>query len=313
MPMPGSGVLRRAVDRFRDLWRRGKPTKAGAFVPERVLIGASAPRQCTHGQRFAAALVAYIEAARASAKEKLEALGEPGDRVVMDVAPQRTSSWQLGAPVVVRLAGEGLDVMPTEVRFEWNGRENLASFAVRVRDDAPSSVSLGFEVFVAEVPVSFISMRLHIGQGTERPAVQQVQQSVPSSAFASYASKDSEPVAQRLSTLQRWSPGLDIFQDCLDLTPNTLFQPQLREQIARRDVFLLFWSRNAAASPWVKWEYQTARDTRGLNAILPMPLEDPAIAPPPPELADRHLRDRFMLAGYGLAKVHEEATRSTPV
>jgi hypothetical protein len=46
-----------------------------------------------------------------------------------------------------------------------------------------------------------------------------------------------------------------------------------------------------------------------LDAILPMPLEDPAIAPPPPELADRHLRDRFMLAGYGLAKIRDEAAR----
>ncbi len=72
---------------------------------------------------------------------------------------------------------------------------------------------------------------------------------------------------------------------------------------------LLFWSRNAAASPWAKWEYQTAWDARGLNAILPIPLEDAELAPPPPELADRHLRDRFMLAGYGLAKIREEANR----
>jgi hypothetical protein len=41
-----------------------------------------------------------------------------------------------------------------------------------------------------------------------------------------------------------------------------------------------------------------------------MPLEDPAIAPPPPEFADLHLRDRFMLAGYALAKVREEAGRT---
>jgi hypothetical protein len=303
------GILGRVVDGFRGLWRRGRPTQADAFAQERVLLGASAPRQCAQGQRFAAALVAYVDAARESAKKKLEALGEPGDRMVLDVAPQRNSSWQLGAPVAARLTGEGLEVTPVEVRFEWNGRENLASFAVRARDDAPISVTLCFEVFVAEVPVSFISMRLNIGQRTGPMAVQQVQESVPSSAFASYASKDAESVTQRLSALQRWSPRLDIFQDCLDLPPNRSFQPQIRDQISRRDVFLLFWSRNAAASPWVKWEYETARDTRGLDAILPMPLEDAEIAPPPSELADRHLRDRFMLAGYGLKKIREEASR----
>ena len=300
-------MLRRVGERLRDLWHHG-PSQADALAHEQVLLGASVPRKCAKGQRFAAALVAYIDAARESARQKLETLGEPGDRVLLDVAPQRNSSWQVGAPVAVRLTGEGLEVTPGEVRFEWNGRENLATFAVGVRDDAPPFVFICFEVFVAEVPVSFISMRLDVGT-TGPSAVQQMQESVPTSAFASYASKDAEPVTQRLSALQRWSPSLDIFQDCLDLHPNTVFQPQLREQISQRDVFLLFWSRNAAASPWVKWEYQTACDTRGLKSILPMPLEDAAIAPPPQELADRHLRDRFMLAGYGLAKIREEATR----
>jgi hypothetical protein len=32
----------------------------------------------------------------------------------------------------------------------------------------------------------------------------------------------------------------------------------------------------------VLWEFQTAQVKPGLNAILPMPLEDPAIAPLPP-------------------------------
>ena len=258
---------------------------------------------------FTAALVAYIDAARESAREKLAALGEPDDRVVMDVAPQHNATWHLGAPVSVRLTGEGVEVKPVEVRFEWNGRENLAPFAARVQDDAPATVSLSFEVFVADVPIAFVPMRLTVTAQTEPVAVQQAQASVPSSVFASYSSKDAQPVTQRLSTLQRWSPKLDIFLDCLDLQPNASFQPKIKVQIARREVFLLFWSRNAAASPWVQWEYRTARDTRGLDAILPMPLEDPAIAPPPPELADRHLRDRFMLAGYGLAKIRDEAAR----
>jgi hypothetical protein len=51
----------------------------------------------------------------------------------------------------------------------------------------------------------------------------------------------------------------------------------------------------------------TAIDQKGLGAILPMPLEDTAIAPLPPELAEQHLRDRYMLAGYGLARIREEA------
>jgi hypothetical protein len=67
---------------------------------------------------------------------------------------------------------------------------------------------------------------------------------------------------------------LDIFQDCLDLTPNEAFKPQLEVQIGKRDVFLLFWSRHARDSRWVLWEFETARAKRGMDAILPMPLED---------------------------------------
>jgi hypothetical protein len=332
MPAPASrsqGAFSRVTARVRDLFHFGrghtsKPPNIGTDqgarsaepvntqtreAPEPVWLGASAPRQSVPGQRFTAALVAYVAAARESAREKLEALGEPDDRVLMDVAPQQNATWVRGAPVAVRLTGDGVQVSPAEVRFEWNGRENLAAFVVQVHDDAPAVVVLSFEVFVADVPIMCIPMRVNIAAGSAPLSVQQAQANVPSSVFASYSSKDAQPVTQRLSTLQRWSPALDIFQDCLDLKANAAFQPQIEDQISRREVFLLFWSRNAAASPWVKWEYQTARDTLGVDAILPMPLEDPAIAPPPPELADRHLRDRFMMAGYALAKIREEANR----
>lgn len=325
---PG-GFLGRAVERFREFLGTRKPerieppvsTNIGAHpsskleppgAMEPVWLGASAPRQCVRGQRFTAALAAYVEAARESAREKLSALGEPGDRIVMDVAPQRNAAWRVGAPVTVRLAGEGVDLTPAESSFEWNGRENLAAFAARVRDDAPETISLAFEVFVADVPIAFIPMALTVATRPQPLTAQAAEGSLPDSVFASYASKDAPSVTQRLSTLLRWSPGLDIFQDCLDLQPNKSFRQEIEAQIAQRDVFLLFWSRNAAASQWVQWEYETARTTRGLDAILPMPLEDPAIAPPPADLADRHFRDRFMLAGYGLAGIRDESSRASP-
>jgi hypothetical protein len=55
----------------------------------------------------------------------------------------------------------------------------------------------------------------------------------PSSAFASYSSKDAEVVTRSLSTLVHLAPTLDIFQDCLDLTPNEAFKPQLEVQIGK--------------------------------------------------------------------------------
>jgi hypothetical protein len=42
---------------------------------------------------------------------------------------------------------------------------------------------------------------------------------------------------------------------------------------------------------------------RGLEAILPIPLEDPVIVAPLPEFAGRHWRDRFIIAGNVLRKI----------
>lgn len=290
------------LSRLRPWWTRKSP--------QPVLLSASAPRESEPGASFTAVLIAYVAASRTSAHQKLASLGEPGDRRVDDVA---ASAWVPGAPIMVRLSAEGASVIPTEIRFAWSGTENLAAFNVTAAARSGcGEATLCFEVFVADVLVAFIPMQVKLLSGHVTRASNRVEAAVPKSAFASYASKDAEPVTQRLSTLSRWSPGLDIFQDCLDLKPGERFKPQLAKQIAARDVFLLFWSRSAATSQWVKWEYTTAIDQKGLSAILPMPLEDPAIAPPPPELAEQHLRDRYMLAGYGLARIREVAGQDRP-
>lgn len=228
----------------------------------------------------------------------------------MDIPPDREPRWRIGAPVTIRLTGAHVTIMPGERSFEWNGRENLASFAVQVNGDAPNgTLQLCFHVFLGPVQIAFMPLGVAIAAGAGDAQTPRLDVRAPSSVFASYSSKDAEPVTRSLSTLTRWAPTLDIFQDCLDLKTNDAFKPQLAKEIAARDVFLLFWSRNASASKWVLWEFQTAQVKPGLNAILPMPLEDPAIAPPPPGFEDKHLRDRFMLAGYGLQKIAETVSK----
>jgi hypothetical protein len=251
-------------------------------------------------------LAAYIAAAKSTALEHLKELGAEGDRLVTDITPDRESRWRVGAPVTIRLTGEHVSVTPSERIFEWSGRENLATFSVRIDDDAPeTSVQLAFHVFLGPLEISYIPLGVTILPRLSDTKLAEVEVRVPSSAFASYSSKDAEVVTRSLSTLAHWAPTLDIFQDCLDLQPNERFKLRLEAEIARRDVFMLFWSRNASASKWVLWEFETARARKGLDAILPMPLEDPSIAPPPPGFEETHLRDRFMIAGYGLKKIAE--------
>ena len=315
-----AGAVIGAIDLLRPSRYRAKrsaePTKTepprSAPVSEPVLFGVAAPRSAAPGSGFTASFAAYIAAARGAAQEHLEKLGEKDDRVVMDIPPDREPRWRIGAPVAIRLTGEHITVVPGERSFEWNGRENLASFTVQVKANAPSgTLQLCFHVFLGPVQIAFIPLGVAIATSAGAAPTPRLDVRAPSSVFASYSSKDAESVTRSLSTLTRWAPTLDIFQDCLDLKSNDAFKPQLQKEIAARDVFLLFWSRNASASKWVLWEFERAQVKPGLNAILPIPLEDPAIAPPPAGFEDKHLRDRFMLAGYGLKKIAEIAREQT--
>lgn len=309
----------------RESMREAMPEAAGAEPPSPidatatpVWFGAAAPKRSAPAQSFTARLVVYSDAARASAQAKLEALGEADDRLLTDIAPDGDARWRIGAPVCVALSGQHLVVTPPQRNFIWNGRENLAAFSVSVASGAPAGrTTLTFQVLLAGLPMAYLPLSLEItaasaAQPVAEPAVAAPASAAPRSAFASYSSRDAPEVTGRLSSLQRWAPTLAIFQDCLDLQPNEAFKPQLERQITERDVFLLFWSRNAAASKWVNWEYETARKAKGLDAIVAMPLEDPAIVPPPPEFAEAHMRDRFMMARYALQEIREQANAALP-
>jgi hypothetical protein len=273
-----------------------------------ISLGVSAPRSCGPGESFVANFAAYVDEVREEVRKQLEALGEAGDRLALGISSGHSSRWKAGAPVSVSLVGDHISVEPAAQRFEFNGTSNLVSFAVRVDPQAPATVILmAFKVEIAEMQVAFVPLRLTIQRGSEAPVAARVEVRVPTSAFASYSSKDAHEVLGRLSTLSRWQPDLDIFLDCLDLIPNEAFKPVLREEIAQRDLFLLFWSRNAAASAWVRWELETALTLNDrYERIMSMPLEDPSVAPLPPEFADHHQRDRYLVARYGLDRMREQ-------
>jgi TIR domain len=315
-----AGAVKSAIDLLRPTQRsrppnnapRAESTEREGAISDPVFFGVAAPREASRGSSFAARFAAYIASARSAAQEHLEKLGEKDDRIVMDIPPDRENRWRIGAPLTIRLTGDHVCITPERREFEWNGRENLANFAVQVDADAPPvSLQLCFHVFLGPVQIAFLPLGITISARPSDAPSSSVEVRAPSSAFASYSSKDAELVTRSLSTLTRWAPTLDIFQDCLDLKANEAFKPQLAKEIAAREVFLLFWSRNANASKWVLWEFETAQVKPGLNAILPMPLEDPAIAPPPPGFQDKHLRDRFMIASYGLKKIAETVRQNS--
>jgi tetratricopeptide (TPR) repeat protein len=281
-------------------------------VDDPVLLGVSAPRRGNPGATFPARFAAYVKTRESAVEDHLRRLDDAlrgNVQTVVGLPPARGGRWMIGAPITVRVNGEHLKVKPSVQSFEWNGSENVVSFLVTVDTAAPhGTTQLCFEAFMEGVPVAFIPLNLVIGSQTADADLVTTTARPLSSAFASYASKDAPVVALLLSALKRWDPHAEVFMDCLDLTPNENWKHQLEQVIPSKDAFLLFWSTNASKSPWVAWELQHARSTKGLEWIRPMPIDDPETAPPPDFLQHLHFRDKYLIARQAFLRLEEQRT-----
>ncbi|MEI6502716.1 MAG: toll/interleukin-1 receptor domain-containing protein, partial [Armatimonadota bacterium] len=82
------------------------------------------------------------------------------------------------------------------------------------------------------------------------------------------------------------------------------WEPALLKFINDSDVMLLFWSQAAEQSQAVANEWQYALATKGDDFIVPVVIQGPPVAPPPPELRHLHFSDRivyFTRPGSGLS------------
>jgi hypothetical protein len=275
-----------------------------------VQLGVSAPQHVNPGTTFTTRFVAYVKQREEEVRDRLLHLDADAVhanlRAVVGLSPNRGGRWVIGAPVTVRLSGERLQVQPEMQSFEWNGVENMLSFLVSVPEAAShGTTQLCYEAFIEGVPIAFIPLNLTIGgQVPDRGPITITARPI-SSAFASYASNDASVVALLLSALKRWDPQADLFMDCLDLTPNENWRRELERVIPSKDAFLLFWSISASKSPWVAWELQLARETKGLEWIRPMPIEDPETVPPPDFLQHLHFRDKYLIARQAFRRSDE--------
>ena len=251
-----------------------------------VRLGASAPRKVRPRQEFTARLAAYDLALLRQARK---ALRQHGARIHTDLAETR---WKLGGKVRVTLAGAHLVVEPAVQEFVWEGKLHAVDFDVRVVGDfeEDTDTRLKFDVFLVGVPdceaVPVARLRLPL---TIRPRrnwlgrlfptrVQFAAQPAFQSAFASYDTADWPDVLIRLDAIQQHT-GMQFFYECLSRGPREKRKSFLAAQIAEQDLFLLFWSRHAAVSSAVEWEWRTALDLKGLDAMQAQRLEPEPLLP----------------------------------
>lgn len=128
--------------------------------------------------------------------------------------------------------------------------------------------------------------------------------------FLSYCREDL-PLIEQLEARLKTHPQISIWRDQEKIYGGQKWPKVLGEAIADRDVFLLAWSKNAAASHFVEMEWTTAIALK--KTIVPCLLDDTALAPILSALHGHRLDDMNGLSNSLRAAPLVDAERRGPV
>lgn len=272
------------------------PKRAFSTVPtsriDKVHFSVASPPLVQSGTRFIVDVWAHLERQRAEVERRVRQTCPQIDPAPV-IRPKGPFKVERGTSLYVRLRFPALRVEPPEDVILWEGEIGNASFEVAIPSKTPEGVICGLAsvhwdggLQIARVPLQIlIAARAAPSAGTTQP-LHHIRK-----AFASYASSDRDEVLGRVQGMQKIAPDLDVFLDVLKLRSGEDWEKRLWQVIPESDVFYLFWSAAAKASPWVEKEWRCALGRRGEDFIDPVPLVSPEEVRPPEELSKKHFND----------------------
>lgn len=181
-----------------------------------------------------------------------------------------------GALVTATPHLDGFQFNPPSVSIGFYKDWHRFDFEVRAKGAPLNQSANGLLTFsvegiiVADVPLSiFVGATTSAGEQTN--SVAKVYQSI----FCSYSHRDQQIVARAERAYK--ALGLDYLRDVVSLKSGQEWSDELLALINRADIFQLFWSRAAAQSEHVRYEWEHALQVAGwrANFIRPVYWEDP--------------------------------------
>jgi hypothetical protein len=264
-------------------------------IPEKdaVRLGLSVPRSAPAGEVIVLNFVAYVPALEEIVLDQLKTDNPEG----VPHLDARRVSWQEGTNVRVVVYGEHLSAEPSGDQFTWNGEKEQVDFEITISKAATvGRITLKTDVYVENIRITRIWIPFDITVAGTPPGTSEISEprSAPQTAFVSYASLDRSRVLDRVASLIIHT-GMEVFMDCIKLRPSQKWRELLPYVILESDIFLLFWSSDAAQSDWVQWEWRHCLDHKGLDFIEVHPLKPYSTAPLPSELQELHGGDPLMI------------------
>jgi hypothetical protein len=226
-----------------------------------------------------------LERVQAKAKAML------GDRFD-DYAPLTHDALQgvpQGSEMTFAFEMAGVEFNPARVSFGWFEDEHTVQVRLRAAPALDGKTARGrMTVFLGAIILADVpfSLRVDAARAADRPKLEPEREAIRRyrRIFASYSHRDL-PIVEQFERFVE-ATGDRYLRDHKVLRAGEAWDDRLLELISEADVFQLFWSRNALASPHVRREWEHALSLGRENFIRPVywesPLPQAAGLPPEP-------------------------------
>lgn len=255
---------------------------------DKVFFSAVAPRSILKGEYSMIDIFMYEEDFKSVVEEVIA-------NAENDVKETKSGMMRAGkeSNIKVVLSSPDFTIEDNTEEQVWHGEHLVFSFAVEIPEDFQKKQIL----FVATVYINdVIATRLKFiakCMASEDQKMEVTREDVLS-AFVSYASQDRNRVAMIIQGMKKARPDMDIFFDVESLRSGEDWENALWNEIDKRDVLFLCWSKSARESQWVDAEWRYALKQKGPESIEPVPIDPPGVCPPPEELSKKHFNDKLL-------------------
>ena len=265
-------------------------TKPAEEAPrlDRVQFSAVAPKEAEKDAYSIIQIFMYEQMFRRVVEEALEMAESP--------AQEKRSGFHMvqdNTRVKIVLTCPDMEIDDNVQEQTWSGGYLQFDFAVCPPSDyRKKQILLTAAVYFNDIPATRLMLTIK-PQMSQEERIEIARKDIIT-AFVSYASQDRARVATVIQGMRRARPDMDIFFDINSLKSGEDWERTLYREIDKRDILFLCWSRSAAKSPWVDREWRYAMSQKGIEAIEPIPLEQPDVCPPPMELQSKHFNDSLL-------------------
>lgn len=202
---------------------------------------------------------------RSLTKEAASRIQRPAGAKITAGIPKETGYVTRDQEIIVTVDVDGLDFESQQARLKLWSDQQSAEFRFRCRESSAGRTLKGFvnywlgRILIATTPVRFVVAVDDLPEEF-RAALAEFNATPYRNVFPSYSHDDEEIVEQ--IEIYADAFGDTYFRDVKKLRTGETWNPRLMQFIHQADVFQLFWSPNAAESPYVRQEWIEALKER---------------------------------------------------